>query len=83
METTISDNNNSITERSYMRNKKNANANSLFSLSSSATSSLIETNDLNQNEDDANNNHDVDLFPTSSTISPRLTMQYSHQPQQQ
>jgi hypothetical protein len=65
-----------------MRNKQNAN--SLFSLSRSTTSSLIETNDLNQNEDDANNNnHDVDLFPTSNPISPRLTMQYSHQPQQQ
>jgi hypothetical protein len=63
-----------------MRNKRNSTVNALFSPSRSATSSVIEINDAEQTEDD---NNDVDLFTRLNTISPRLTMQFSHQPQQQ
>ena len=63
-----------------MRNKRNSTVNASFSPSRSATSSVIEINDTEQTEDD---NNDVDLFIRLNTISPRLTMQFSHPPQQQ
>jgi hypothetical protein len=78
IETTIPVNSNK-TEQSFMRSKRNSTVNSLFSPSRSATSSVIEINDVDQTED--NNNNDVDLFPTLNTISPRLTMQFSNQQQ--
>lgn len=55
-----------------MRNKRN----SLFSPTRSAISSVIESIDDDQNNE---NNNDVDLFPTLNTISPRLAMQFSQQ----
>ncbi len=65
---------NSINDRTFIRNKRNSSANSVFSPSRSAISSAIEMNDDDHNEDDT---HDVDLFPTLNTLTPRLTMQFS------
>ena len=58
-----------------MRNQRNSTVNSIFSPRRSAISSSIETNDDEGNNDD--NTHRVDLFPTLNTLSPRLTMQFS------
>ncbi len=65
---------NSSIDRPYLRNKRNSTANAVFSPSRSAVSSIIDMNDDDYNEDDM---HDVDLFPTLNTITPRLTMQFS------
>ncbi|CAF3841822.1 unnamed protein product, partial [Rotaria sordida] len=72
IETTIPSNSYCV-ERRLILNKQNSIDNSSFSLSLSTASSSIIDSDQN---DDSNN---VDLFPTSNTISPRLTMQFSHQ----
>ncbi|CAF0944489.1 unnamed protein product [Adineta steineri] len=73
IETTTSNNNSN--ERISLSNRRTITVNSV-------TSSFTENNDLNSTEDD-NHHNGLDLFPTSSTLSPRLTMQYSYQPQQQ
>ncbi|CAF0968638.1 unnamed protein product [Adineta ricciae] len=82
IEPIISDTSMSIDERVVMRNKTNLSENSIFSPSRSASSSFLESNDLIHNEDN-NHRNDVNLFPNSSAISPRLMMQISVQPQQQ
>jgi hypothetical protein len=66
----------SINERTFIRNRRNSDANCLFSPSYSGTISQIETN----HDDDHTEDDSVDLFPTLNTISPRLTtMQFSQQ----
>ena len=59
-------------DEDFIFDKQNSIVSSLFSSSYSSTSSLIENDDYDQNDD-------IELLPRSKVIKPRLSMQISHQ----
>ncbi|CAF1250332.1 unnamed protein product [Adineta steineri] len=59
-------------DEEYIENKRNSSASIKNFSSFSSTSSLIENDSFNQNDD-------MNLFPQLNTIKPRLAMQISHQ----
>lgn len=71
-----------MNDRLIMRGKFNSTTNSIFSPRRSAISSALEINDYDDEINDDNNTHQVDLFPTMSALSPRLAMQFSQIQQQ-